>query len=153
MVAPAPAVAVAVAVFVLKGESSVLLGRRLSEIGRDTFALPGGRLEFELRGLREREVKEETGMDIERIEVLQVINFVEPTGPSPPTSSRSWSGRPRRPEPGAHQPRAPQVRRLGLVPLAHRPPRPLFGPLDAVLGAGLDPFGPPPLPPPPSNAD
>lgn len=44
----APAVAVAVAVFVLKGESSVLLGRRLSEIGRDTFALPGGRLEFGL---------------------------------------------------------------------------------------------------------
>lgn len=37
---------VAVAVFVTKGDSSVLLGQRLSPVGNHTFAIPGGRLEY-----------------------------------------------------------------------------------------------------------
>lgn len=36
---------VAVVVFLLKG-NRVLLGRRRSTVGRDTYALPGGHLEF-----------------------------------------------------------------------------------------------------------
>lgn len=36
---------VAVVVFLLKG-NKVLLGRRRSSVGSDTFALPGGHLEF-----------------------------------------------------------------------------------------------------------
>ena len=37
---------VGVAVFLLKEGRKVLLGRRLSSIGYNTFALPGGHLEF-----------------------------------------------------------------------------------------------------------
>lgn len=40
-----PAPFVGVAVFVLKG-NKVLMGRRLSAVGHNTFALPGGHLEF-----------------------------------------------------------------------------------------------------------
>lgn len=41
----APRPKVAVVVFLLKGRK-VLLGRRRSPVGRGTFALPGGHLEF-----------------------------------------------------------------------------------------------------------
>ncbi|ONK66258.1 uncharacterized protein A4U43_C06F5850 [Asparagus officinalis] len=75
---------VAVAAFILKG-SSVLLGKRLSEIGKDTFALPGGRLEFgeSFEECASREVKEETGLDIQKIEVMTVVNSVQPDAQRP----------------------------------------------------------------------
>ncbi|GFQ01743.1 nudix hydrolase 1 [Phtheirospermum japonicum] len=68
---------VAVVVFLLKGKK-VLLGRRRSSVGRDTFALPGGHLEFgeSFEECAAREVKEETGLDIDRIEFLTVTNNV-----------------------------------------------------------------------------
>ncbi|KAK6134012.1 hypothetical protein DH2020_032201 [Rehmannia glutinosa] len=68
---------VAVVVFLLKGKK-VLLGRRRSSVGRDTFALPGGHLEFgeSFEECAAREVKEETGLDIHKIEYLTVINNV-----------------------------------------------------------------------------
>lgn len=42
---PLPVPKVGVAVFILKGKT-VLLGRRRSSFGHNTFALPGGHLEF-----------------------------------------------------------------------------------------------------------
>ncbi|KAK6157718.1 hypothetical protein DH2020_011966 [Rehmannia glutinosa] len=68
---------VAVVVFLLKGKK-VLLGRRRSSVGRDTFALPGGHLEFgeSFEECAAREVKEETGLDIHKVEYLTVINNV-----------------------------------------------------------------------------
>ncbi|KAK6157727.1 hypothetical protein DH2020_011975 [Rehmannia glutinosa] len=68
---------VAVVVFLLKGKK-VLLGRRRSSVGRDTFALPGGHLEFgeSFEECAAREVEEETGLDIHKIEYLTVINNV-----------------------------------------------------------------------------
>ncbi|CAL1408343.1 unnamed protein product [Linum trigynum] len=84
--APAPAPRVAVVLFLLKGKSSVLLGRRRSSIGDSTFALPGGNLEFG-EGFEEcaiRELKEETGLEVQRTEFLTVTNnvFVESPKPS-----------------------------------------------------------------------
>ncbi|KAJ0763786.1 putative hydrolase [Helianthus annuus] len=41
-----PAPVIGVAVFLVKGET-VLLGRRRSTVGHNTYALPGGHLEFD----------------------------------------------------------------------------------------------------------
>ncbi|KAA8529224.1 hypothetical protein F0562_033977 [Nyssa sinensis] len=74
---PSPVPKVGVAVFLLKGKN-VLLGRRLSSLGHNTFALPGGHLEFgeSFEECAAREVKEETGLDIQKIEFLTVTNNV-----------------------------------------------------------------------------
>nr|XP_043625299.1 nudix hydrolase 1 isoform X2 [Erigeron canadensis] len=65
-----PAPEIGVAVFILN-DNKILFGRRLSSsIGANTYALPGGHLEFA------REVKEETGLDIKNVEVLTTTNNV-----------------------------------------------------------------------------
>ncbi|CAI9779265.1 unnamed protein product [Fraxinus pennsylvanica] len=66
-----------VGVFLLKG-NKVLLGRRRTAVGSNTFALPGGHLEFgeSFEQCAAREIKEETGLDITEIEFLTVTNNV-----------------------------------------------------------------------------
>ncbi|KAL2542693.1 Nudix hydrolase 1 [Abeliophyllum distichum] len=68
---------VGVVVFLLKGDK-VLLGRRRSHVGYNTFALPGGNLEFgeSFEECAAREMKEETGLDIDKIDYLTVTNNV-----------------------------------------------------------------------------
>ncbi|XP_060672851.1 geranyl diphosphate phosphohydrolase [Ziziphus jujuba] len=83
----APAPKVGVAVFLLRGKT-VLLGRRRSTgVGDTKFSLPSGHLEFGLESFEEcaaRELKEETGLDIEKIEFLTVTNnlFLNEVKPS-----------------------------------------------------------------------
>ncbi|XP_043692384.1 nudix hydrolase 1 [Telopea speciosissima] len=81
----APVPRVGVVVFVINGKS-VLLGKRRGSIGDSYFALPGGHLEFgeSFEECAVREVKEETGLDIEKIEFLTVTNnvFLQEAKPS-----------------------------------------------------------------------
>ncbi|XP_068653400.1 nudix hydrolase 1 [Aristolochia californica] len=73
----APVPRVGVVAFVIKGRQ-VLLGRRRAVVGNATFALPGGHLEFgeSFAECAAREVKEETGLDIHKVEFLTVTNNV-----------------------------------------------------------------------------
>ncbi|CAK9149071.1 unnamed protein product [Ilex paraguariensis] len=72
-----PAPEIGVAVFLLKG-NKVLLGRRRSSMGHNTFAVPGGHLEFgeSFEECAARELMEETGLAIENIEFLTATNNV-----------------------------------------------------------------------------
>ncbi|KAF3432591.1 hypothetical protein FNV43_RR27331 [Rhamnella rubrinervis] len=85
MITPVPKVGVAV--FLLRGKT-VLLGRRRSTgVGDSKFSLPSGHLEFGQESFEEcakRELKEETGLDIENIEFARVTNnhFLEEPKPS-----------------------------------------------------------------------
>ncbi|KAK4479866.1 hypothetical protein RD792_015409 [Penstemon davidsonii] len=129
-----PAPSVAVVVFLLKGKK-VLLGRGSSSITRDTFALLSGHLEFA------REVKEETGLDINQIEFLTVTNNIvlKQNGKSSHIVAvfmRAF------------------LSDLNQVPLNLEPekcegwdwydwndlPRPLFGPLETMVQTGFNPF-------------
>lgn len=80
---------VAVAAFVLKiQDRCLLLGKRRSNNSSSSltsFALPGGHLEFgeSFEECAAREVKEETGLDIEKIEFLTVTNNVFLDEPKP----------------------------------------------------------------------
>ncbi|KAK1380955.1 Geranyl diphosphate phosphohydrolase [Heracleum sosnowskyi] len=79
-----PAPFVGIAVFVIKGKK-VLIGRRLSSVGHNTYCVPGGHLEFgeSFEQCAVREVKEETGLDVEKIEFLETRNSVLLNEPKP----------------------------------------------------------------------
>nr|QTU90778.1 NDX1 [Pelargonium graveolens] len=135
---------VAVVVFLVKGKT-VLLGRRRSSIGDATFALPGGHLEFgeSFEGCAARELKEETGLDIDdrKVEILTVTNNVSlPEDPKPyhyvTVFVRAVLGDPE------------QVAR-NLEPSKcdgwdwyewENLPEPLFRPLEVMVRSGFDPF-------------
>jgi 8-oxo-dGTP diphosphatase len=57
---------VGVAIFIRNG-NEILLGYRLSKLGKDTWGLPGGKLDFgeDLKECAKRELKEETNLDVE----------------------------------------------------------------------------------------
>ncbi|KAL1568491.1 geranyl diphosphate phosphohydrolase-like [Salvia divinorum] len=70
-----PTLEVGVQVLLLKG-NKVLMGRRHTVVGNGHFALPGGHLEFgeSFEECAYREVKEETGLEIKRVEKLTIVN-------------------------------------------------------------------------------
>ncbi|VFQ77849.1 unnamed protein product [Cuscuta campestris] len=133
---------VGVAVFLLNG-NKVLLGRRLSPVGYNTFALPGGHLEFgeSFEECGAREVREETGLDSDKVEFLTAINNVMV---------------PERVHVVCVLLRATIPPGQNTVPQNLEPdkcggwdwydwdnlPNPLFGPLEDALRSGLNPFPP-----------
>lgn len=139
--AAAPVPKVGVVVFLCKGKA-ILLGRRRSSIGDSTFALPGGHLEFgeSFQECAVRELKEETGLDMDKVEFLTLTNnvFLKESKPSHyvTISMRGVLADP-------HQ-----------LPQTLEPdkcdgwdwydwdnlPKPLFGPLEKMAQEGFNPF-------------
>ena len=68
---------VGIGVFVIR-EGKFLLGERQGAHGENTWSLPGGHLEFkeEWDDCAAREVKEETGMEIDNVRFLSVTNDI-----------------------------------------------------------------------------
>jgi 8-oxo-dGTP diphosphatase len=74
-----PRVGVGVAVRIYKG-GKILLGKRKNGTAPGTWCLPGGKLEFG-EGLRfgaKREVREETGIKLGRLKLINVTNHPQP---------------------------------------------------------------------------
>ncbi|KAF7808948.1 nudix hydrolase 1 [Senna tora] len=118
-------------------------GRRRTSIADSTFALPGGHLEFgeSLEECAIREVKEETGMEIEKAEILTVTNNVFLEEPKPRHYVIIFL-------------RAMLPAESELVPENAEPnlcdgwdwyewgnlPKPLLGPLERLVNEGFNPF-------------
>jgi 8-oxo-dGTP diphosphatase len=67
---------------VVRKNGKVLLGRRLSEHGKNTWCFPGGHLEY-METLEEcavREVREEAGISIKNIKVISATNDIHQSG-------------------------------------------------------------------------
>ncbi|KAA0034516.1 nudix hydrolase 1-like [Cucumis melo var. makuwa] len=83
-VAAPPSPQVAVAICLLR-DKRILMGRRLVSIGNSKYSLPSGHLEFgeNFEECAIREIKEETGLDIGKIEFLKVTNNLFMDQPKP----------------------------------------------------------------------
>lgn len=73
-----PCVGITVLVFSKEKQENILIGKRLNEIGYGMYALPGGHIEFGESFIETaiREVKEETNLDIENVELIKIINCI-----------------------------------------------------------------------------
>lgn len=71
---------VGVAVIIKNEKDELLLGLRKSVLGKDTWGLPGGKLDFaeDLKDCAKRELKEETNLDIDisNIKLVGVTNAI-----------------------------------------------------------------------------
>ncbi|KAG8366548.1 hypothetical protein BUALT_Bualt17G0091300 [Buddleja alternifolia] len=132
---------VAVVVFLLN-RYKVLLGRRRSSVGRDTFALPGGHLEFgeSFEECAAREVKEETGLDINKIEYLTVTNNVHANASKPlhivAIFMRAFLAQPNQMPQNVEPEKCEGWDWYDWNNL----PSPLFGPLETMARSGFNPF-------------
>ncbi|KAL0396844.1 UNVERIFIED_CONTAM: Nudix hydrolase 1 [Sesamum calycinum] len=129
---------VAVVVFLLNG-NKVLLGRRHSSVGRTTFALPGGHLEFgeSFEECAAREVKEETGLDIQKIEYLTAKQcLLQASCARLAILMRAFQADPRQIPQNLEPEKCEGWDWYDWENL----PRPLFGPLETMAQTGFNPF-------------
>lgn len=70
---------IAVAALILNEKGDLLLVRRGSEPGKGLWSIPGGAVELgeSLEQALKREVKEETGLDIKSLKLLDIFEVVE----------------------------------------------------------------------------
>ena len=63
---------------IISREGKILLGKRISKHGHGQWAIPGGKLEYgeSWEACAQREVAEETGLEVTNIENLKVINHI-----------------------------------------------------------------------------
>jgi 8-oxo-dGTP diphosphatase len=73
-----PTVAVGAVIWNARGE--VLLVRRAGDPRRDEWSIPGGKVEWgeSLRAALTREVREETGLEIEILGLIDAVDFLAP---------------------------------------------------------------------------
>ena len=76
MIDQRPKVGIGVLIF---KDGKVLMGKRKNAHGAGEYAWPGGHLEFgeSLESCARREVREETGMEVEDVRFLRLANFLE----------------------------------------------------------------------------
>ncbi|KAJ4974079.1 hypothetical protein NE237_007253 [Protea cynaroides] len=137
----APVPRVAVVVFVINGKT-VLLGKRRSTIGDSRYALPGGHLEFgeSFEECAAREVKEETGIEIEKIEFLTVTNNVFLQEPKPSHYVTIFERAVLKDPLQSPQNMEPtKCHGWDWYDWNHLP-EPLFGPLETMVKSGFNPF-------------
>jgi 8-oxo-dGTP diphosphatase len=74
-----PGVGVTVLVFSKEKINYVLMGKRLNKTGYGMYAFPGGHVEFGESFIQTaiREVKEETKLDIENVELIKILNCID----------------------------------------------------------------------------
>ncbi|KAK6931436.1 NUDIX hydrolase domain [Dillenia turbinata] len=132
---------VGLVVFLLKG-NKILLGRRITSIENSVYCLPGGHLEFgeSFEECAAREVKEETGLDIEKIEFLTVTNNMFKKGRKPchyvTIFMRAVSA-----DPGQVPENVEPNKCVGWDWYEYTNlPKPLLAPLEQLVQAGFDPF-------------
>lgn len=72
------AVRVGIGVLVINKEGKILLGKRKSEHGQNTYSIPGGHLEFgeSFEQCAKRELKEETNLDSADFQVISLENGI-----------------------------------------------------------------------------
>ena len=77
-----PVIRVGVGVIVMNAKGQFLIGKRRNAHGEGMWAIIGGHLEYgeDFIDCTQREVKEETGLDLVHIETLAVANHIFPSG-------------------------------------------------------------------------
>lgn len=71
---------VGVGIIIINSKKQILIGKRINNHGANTWAFPGGKLEFaeEILDCAKRETLEETNLEIENLTIETITNDIHP---------------------------------------------------------------------------